>query len=56
MHNLNSLLYNACTKNGFHFVDNGAVSKHDLWKDGIHLMELEKSLFQITLLVVLIIF
>ena len=28
--NLNGLLYNACTKYGFHFVDNGAVSKFDL--------------------------
>ena len=26
IHNLNGLLYNACTKYGFHFVDNGAVS------------------------------
>ena len=24
----------------FHFVDNGAVSKCDLWKDGIHLLEI----------------
>ena len=30
--NLNGLLYNACTKYGFHFVDDGAVSKCDLWK------------------------
>ena len=40
--NLNGLLYNACTKYGFHFVDNGAVSKCDLWKDGIHLLETGK--------------
>ena len=36
--NLNGLLYNACTKYGFHFVDNGAVFKCDLWKDCIHLL------------------
>ena len=40
--NLHCLLYNACTKYGFHFVDNGAVSKCDLWKDGIHLLETGK--------------
>ena len=40
--NLNGLLYNVCTKYGFHFVDNGAVSKCDLWKDGIHLLETGK--------------
>ena len=40
--NLNGLLYNAYTKYGFHFVDNGAVSKCDLWKDGIHLLETGK--------------
>ena len=42
--NLNGLLYNACTKYGFHFVDNGAVSKCDLWKDGIHLLETGKAI------------
>ena len=35
---LNGLLHNACTY-GFHLVNNGAVSKRDLWKDGIHLLE-----------------
>ena len=40
--NLNGLLYNACTKYGFHFGDNGAVSKCDLWKYGIHLLETGK--------------
>lgn len=34
--NLNSLLYNACIKYSFKFVDNGAVSKSDLCKGGIH--------------------
>ena len=41
--NLNDLSYNACTKYGFHFVDNGAVSKYDFWKDDIHLLETGKS-------------
>ena len=40
--NLNGLLHNACTRYGFHFVDNGAVSKCELWKDGIHLLETGK--------------
>ena len=42
--NLNGLLYNTCTKYGFHFVDNAAVSKCDLWKDGIHLLETGKAI------------
>ena len=42
--NLNGVLYNACTKYGFHFVDNGVVSKCDLWKDGIHLLETGKAI------------
>ena len=29
--NLNDLLYNACTKDGFRFVDNGAVAKCDFY-------------------------
>ena len=40
--NLNGLFYKVCTKDGFHFVDNGAVSKCNLWKDGIHLLETGK--------------
>ena len=35
-------MFNACTKYGFHFVDNGAVSKCHLWKDGIHLLKTGK--------------
>ena len=31
-----------CTTYGFHFVDNGAVSKCDFWKDGVHLLETGK--------------
>ena len=36
---LNELLLNECTKYDFHLVDNGAVSKVNLWKDGVHLVE-----------------
>ena len=36
---LNGLLLNECTKYGFHLVDNGAVSKENLWRDGVHLVE-----------------
>ena len=42
--NLNGLLYNACTKYGFHFVDNGTVSRCDLWKDGSNLLETGKAI------------
>ena len=37
--NLNKSLYEECMKYGFCFIDNGAVSERDLWKDGIHLIE-----------------
>ena len=37
--NLNKSLYKECMKYGFCFIDNGAVSEKDLWKDEIHLME-----------------
>ena len=36
---LNELLLNECTKYDFHLVDNGAVSKDNLWKYGVHLVE-----------------
>ena len=36
---LNGLLLNECAKYGFHLVDNGAVSKDNLWRDGVHLVE-----------------
>ena len=42
--NLNGLLYIAGTKYGFYFVDNGDVSRCDLWKDGIHLLETGKTI------------
>ena len=48
--NLNGLLYNAFTKYGFHFVDNGTllimimVFKCDLWKDDIHLLDTGKAI------------
>ena len=36
---LNQLLLSQCTKYYFHLVDNGAVSKENLWKDGVQLVE-----------------
>ena len=42
--NLNGLLNNACTKYGFHFVENGGVSKCDLWKDGTRFLETGKAI------------
>ena len=54
--NLNGVLYNACTKYGFHFVDNGVVSKCDSGKMAFTCLKLEKPLLQMTLLVVLITF
>ena len=36
---LNDLLYKRCIEYGYNFVDNGAISKTDLWTDGIHLLE-----------------
>ena len=39
---LNYLLLHESTKYGFHLVDNtnnGAVSKKNLWSDGVHLVE-----------------
>lgn len=42
--NLNSLLYNACIKYGFKFVDNGDVSKSDLCRGGIHLLGSVKAI------------
>ena len=41
---LNGLLFNECRKNGFKFVDNGAVSEIDLWTDGIHMIESGKRI------------
>ena len=32
-------MLNECPKNGFHLVDNGAVPKENLWRDGVHLVE-----------------
>ena len=34
--NLNKSLYEECMKYGFCFIDNGAISEKDLWKDGIY--------------------
>ena len=39
MKRLNKALYDECQRNGFTFVNNGAVTENDLWLDGIHLQE-----------------
>ena len=41
---LNGLLFDECRRNGFKFVDNGAVSEIDLWTDGIHMIESGKRI------------
>ena len=47
---LNGLLLNECTKYGFHLVDNGAVSKDNLWRDGVHPVESGKVIIANNLL------
>ena len=47
---LNELLLNECTKYNFHLVDDGAVSKENLWKDGVHLVESVKVIIANNLL------
>ena len=39
MQRLNRALYDECRRNGFTFVDNGAVTENDQWVDGIYLQE-----------------
>ena len=41
---LNGLLFDEYSRNGFKFVDNGAVSETDLWTDGIHMIESGKRI------------
>ena len=41
---LNGLLFDECRRNGFKFVDNGAVSGIDLRTDSIHLIESSKCI------------
>ena len=40
---LNNLIYKRCVEYGYSFINNGAVSKIDLWTDGIHLLEIGKT-------------
>ena len=40
---LNDLLYKRCMEYGFDFTENGAVSKMNLWTDGIHLLDSGKT-------------
>ena len=42
MQRLNRALYDECRRNGYKFVDNGAVT--DLWVDGIYLQESSKRI------------
>ena len=44
MQRLNRALHDECRRNGFTFVDNGAVTETDLWVDGIHLHESGKRI------------
>ena len=46
----NELLLNECTKYDFHLVDNGVVSKKDLWNDCVHLVEGCKVIIAINLI------
>ena len=40
---LNLLLKQICEENGYFFVDNSNIEIRDLWKDGIHLLESDKT-------------
>ena len=41
--NFCNLLYKRCIEYGCSFTNNGAVSKIDLWTDGIHLLDSGKT-------------
>ena len=41
---LNGLLFDEWRRNGFKFVNNGAVSKSHLWTHGIHMIESGKRI------------
>ena len=40
---LNNLLYKRCIEYGYSFINSGAVSKIDLWTDGVHLLDNGKT-------------
>ena len=40
---LNDLLYKRCIEYDYNFVDNGPVSKIDLWTDKIHILDRGKT-------------
>ena len=44
MQRLNRALYDECRRNGFTFVDNGAITESDPWVDRIHLHESSKRI------------
>ena len=53
---LNELLLNACTKDGFHLIGNGAVSKMNFWSNGVHLVTSSKVIIENNLINVINIF
>ena len=42
--NLNKRLHEECVKNGFIYIDNKEVTRYDLWKDGVHMIESGKNI------------
>ena len=38
---VNDMLRDLCEKNGFNFICNDVITTNYLWKDGVHLQELE---------------
>ena len=42
---VNFLLKLTCEENGYFFIDNSNIEIRDLWKDGIHLLESDKTKF-----------
>ena len=49
--NLNKNLYEKGMKYGFCFIDNGAISERDLWKDEIYLSEGGRVIFANNLII-----
>ena len=41
---VNNFLHEECVKIGFYFINNSEVTKRDLWKDGVHMVENGKCL------------
>ena len=43
MKRVNFLLKQICEEDGYFFIDNSNIEITDLWKDGIHLLESDKT-------------